>query len=68
MAPTHVGRIAGLVATLPVIAIGCASARVESGNSSSRNIPEMQNATTATTMARRSVESAGAPDAVVTNG
>ena len=49
-------------------AIDCGSARAGSGKRSKRNIPETQNPTTATTIARRSVESAGAPDAVVTKG
>jgi hypothetical protein len=39
-----------------------------SGKSSNRNIPEIQNATTATMMARRSVDSDGAPGDDVTYG
>ena len=49
-------------------ATDCGSARAGSGKRSKRNIPETQNPTTATTIASRSVESAGAPDAAVTKG
>ena len=52
----------------PGTATDCGAARAESGRRSKRNIPEIQNATTATTMARMSVDSAGAPDDAVTKG
>ena len=57
-----------VIGALLTAGIGFAAARAGSGTRINKNIPDRQNATTATMMASRSVDSAGAPAEAAANG